>query len=93
MITQTNTKRETINKYKYLQSKEQQTLNKQLEQKRKIEKENKKISKNKELSEKYLEKTDDYNFITCPDTIILESIKDIVEKALEKGYYEKDIQS
>lgn len=51
MITQTNTKRETMNKYKYLQSKEQQTLNKQLEQKRKIEKENKKISKNKELSE------------------------------------------
>lgn len=48
--------------------------------------------KNKELSEKYLQKTDDYNFITCPDSMILDSIKDIVEKALEKGYYEKDIQ-
>ena len=46
--------------------------------------------KNKELSEKYLEKTDDYNFITCPDNQILESIKNIVEIALEKGYREKD---
>lgn len=48
--------------------------------------------KNKELSEKYLEKTDDYNFIPCPDERILDSIKDIVTKALEKGYKEKDIQ-
>ena len=48
--------------------------------------------KNKELSEKYLEKTDDYSFIPCPDNQILESIKDIVTKALEKGYNEKDIQ-
>lgn len=48
--------------------------------------------KNKELSEKYLEKTDDYNFISCPDSMILESIKDIVNIALEKGYKEKDIQ-
>lgn len=48
--------------------------------------------KNKELSEKYLEKTDDYNFIPCPDEQILDSIKDIVTKALEKGYQEKDIQ-
>ena len=48
--------------------------------------------KNKELSQKYLEKTDDYNFISCPDNQILESVKDIVEKALDKGYHEKDIQ-
>ena len=48
--------------------------------------------KNKELSEKYLEKTDDYNFIPCPDNQILDSIKDIVNIALEKGYHEKDIQ-
>ncbi|MBQ2873304.1 MAG: ATP-dependent RecD-like DNA helicase [Bacilli bacterium] len=48
--------------------------------------------KNKELSEKYLEKRDDYNFIPCPDSQILESIKDIVTIALEKGYHEKDIQ-
>ena len=48
--------------------------------------------KNKELSDKYLMKTDDYNFISCPDDQILTSIKDIVTKALEKGYREKDIQ-
>ena len=48
--------------------------------------------KNKELSEKYLDKTDDYNFIPCPDEQILDSIKDIVTKALDKGYHEKDIQ-
>ena len=48
--------------------------------------------KDKELSDKYLTKTDDYNFITCQDFQILESIKNIVEIALEKGYREKDIQ-
>ena len=48
--------------------------------------------KNKELTEKYLEKTDDYNFIKCSDNQISEFIKDIVEKALDKGYHEKDIQ-
>ena len=48
--------------------------------------------KNKELSNKYLMKTDDYNFIKCSDEYILNAVKDIVEKALEKGYQEKDIQ-
>lgn len=48
--------------------------------------------KNKELSQKYLEKTDDYNFIPCPDNQILDSIKEIVTIALDKGYHEKDIQ-
>ena len=48
--------------------------------------------KNKELSKKYLEKTDDYNFIPCNDNQILDFIRDIVEKALDKGYQEKDIQ-
>ena len=48
--------------------------------------------KNKELSQKYLDKTDDYNFIPCPDNQILESIKDIVSIAIDKGYQEKDIQ-
>jgi exodeoxyribonuclease V alpha subunit len=48
--------------------------------------------KNKELSEKYLEKTDDYNFINCPDYQIIDSVKDIVNIALDKGYQEKDIQ-
>ena len=48
--------------------------------------------KNKELSHKYLEKTDDYNFIPCRDDQILDSIKEIVTIALDKGYLEKDIQ-
>ena len=48
--------------------------------------------KNKELSDKYLEKTDDYNFIVTPDNQISESIKEIVQIALDKGYTEKDIQ-
>ena len=48
--------------------------------------------KNKDLSEKYLEKTDDYNFIMCPDEQIQNSIKNIVNIAIEKGYSEKDIQ-
>jgi len=48
--------------------------------------------KDKELSDKYLTKTDDYNFIACPDNQILEFIKNIEEIALEKGYREKDIQ-
>jgi len=48
--------------------------------------------KNKELSEKYLEKTDDYNFIISKDEGIIDGIKDIIKIALEKGYSEKDIQ-
>lgn len=48
--------------------------------------------KNKEISENYLSKYDDYNFITCRNEEILSVIEDIVRKALEKGYTEKDIQ-
>ena len=48
--------------------------------------------KNKELSENYLYKYDDYNFITCQNEEILASIEDIVKKALAKGYNDKDIQ-
>lgn len=48
--------------------------------------------KNKELSNKYLEKTDDYNFIKCSDDQILDLVKDVVTKAIDKGYSEKDIQ-
>ncbi len=48
--------------------------------------------KNKELSEAYLNKYDDYNFIMCSDNDILTIISDIVKKALDKGYSEKDIQ-
>ena len=48
--------------------------------------------KNKELSENYLSKYDDYNFITCHNEEIIGTIEDIVKKALAKGYGEKDIQ-
>lgn len=48
--------------------------------------------KNKEISENFLSKYDDYNFITCQNEEILSVIEDIVKKALSKGYTEKDIQ-
>ena len=48
--------------------------------------------KNKALSDAYLSKYDDYNFIECSDDDILSIVCDIVKKALDKGYNEKDIQ-
>ena len=48
--------------------------------------------KEKQITENFLEKYDDYNFITCKNEEIIKIIKDIVEKALAKGYTEKDIQ-
>ena len=48
--------------------------------------------KNKELSDNFLTKKEDYNFIEVDNDYILTSIKDIILKALEKGYREKDIQ-
>ena len=48
--------------------------------------------KNKEITDNFLSKYDDYNFIICQDTEVLETIKDITQRALEKGYTEKDIQ-
>lgn len=48
--------------------------------------------KNKDISDTFLLKYDDYNFITCNEDDILPLIEDIVKKALDKGYTEKDIQ-
>lgn len=48
--------------------------------------------KNKELSDNFLAKKEDYNFIEVDNDYVLTSIKDIILKALEKGYREKDIQ-
>lgn len=48
--------------------------------------------KNKEISENFLSKYDDYNFLQCDNDKILGSVVDIVKKALDKGYKEKDIQ-
>ncbi len=48
--------------------------------------------KDKEITEEILGKYDDYNFITCSDSEIMEIIKDIVTKAIKKGYTDRDIQ-
>ena len=48
--------------------------------------------KNKELTENFLSKYDDYNFITCNNEEIMNITMDIVKKALDKGYTDKDIQ-
>ena len=51
LITQTNTKTNAINKFKYLQFKEKKEMNKQIEKRKKMEKESKKINHNKEICE------------------------------------------
>ena len=48
--------------------------------------------KNKEITENFLSKYDDYNFITCQNEEILSVIEDIIKRAINKGYTEKDIQ-
>ena len=48
--------------------------------------------KNHDLTENFMLKYDDYNFINCTNEEILSVIEDIVVKALDKGYTEKDIQ-
>ena len=48
--------------------------------------------KNKEITDTFMLKYDDYNFITCSNDDINRVIKDIVIKAIDKGYSEKDIQ-
>ncbi len=48
--------------------------------------------KEKQISENFLAKYDDYNFITCRNDEITGIIKDIIIKALAKGYTESDIQ-
>ena len=48
--------------------------------------------KEKQITENFLLKYDDYNFITCQNEEILDTSKDIVKRALSKGYTEKDIQ-
>lgn len=48
--------------------------------------------KDKEISESFMLKKDDYNFITCDNTEVIPTIDFIVEKALKKGYTDKEIQ-
>ena len=48
--------------------------------------------KEKELSESFIHKKADYNFIECDNSLVVSAISDIVKKATLKGYTEKDIQ-
>lgn len=48
--------------------------------------------KDKDLSESFMTKKDDYNFIVSENTKVIPSILYIVESALKKGYTDKDIQ-
>lgn len=48
--------------------------------------------KNKELSEDYLTKKDDYNFLSIDSNKIKSSIRQICEMCIKKGLDEKDIQ-
>lgn len=48
--------------------------------------------KNKNLSDEFLSKKDDYNFITCSQDEVISVIREIVMKAVEKGYNKDNIQ-
>lgn len=48
--------------------------------------------KNKEVNENFMAMYDDYNFIICHSEAIMGSIKNIVKKAISKGYTVNDIQ-
>ena len=48
--------------------------------------------KDKDLSESFVNKKDDYNFIECDNEQVLSTIKFIVKKAIQKKYTDKEIQ-
>lgn len=48
--------------------------------------------KDKDLSESFLNKKDDYNFITSDNDKVIPTILYIVESAMKKGYTDKEIQ-
>lgn len=48
--------------------------------------------KDKDLSESFLMKKDDYNFLNCSNEEVMLYIEQIVLKAINKGYTDKDIQ-
>ena len=48
--------------------------------------------KDKELSESFLTKKDDYNFVECDKELVTPTIINIITKAIKKGYSEKEIQ-
>ncbi len=48
--------------------------------------------KNKDLSENFMSKKDDYNFVLCTADQINSSLVQVITKAMAKGYTKKDIQ-
>ena len=48
--------------------------------------------KDKDINESFINKKDDYNFLICDNEAIIPSVNYIVEKAIDKGYTDKDIQ-
>ncbi len=48
--------------------------------------------KNKDISEYFTAKKDDYNFLECSSEDVLNVISNVISKAIEKGYTENDIQ-
>lgn len=48
--------------------------------------------KNKELSDDFTSKKDDYNFLSIPSNLIKENLKKICQMCIEKGLTDKDIQ-
>lgn len=48
--------------------------------------------KDKEVSESFMTMHDDYNFISCDNSEVIPTINYIVEKAIKKGYTDKEIQ-
>ena len=48
--------------------------------------------KDKDINEGFINKKDDYNFLICDSEALIPSINYIVEKALEKGYTDKELQ-
>ena len=48
--------------------------------------------KDKDISDSFLMKKDDYNFINCSNDEVMLYIEQIVLKAINKGYTDKDIQ-
>ena len=48
--------------------------------------------KDKDLSENFMSKKEDYNFILCDNESILGSINEIINKAMERGFDDRNIQ-
>ena len=48
--------------------------------------------KNKELSDDFKSKKDDYNFLSIPSSLVKDNLKKICQMSIEKGLSDKDIQ-